>query len=99
MVSEKLWYPYDKDPPKKLPSEQKGKQLVWVLRRKIWSGPILVNRKQEFYFVKPNYEIFSIVISAREKLRQNMLGYTKGWLGQLVGESFSVAVGVGVTFL
>ncbi len=37
--------------------------------------------KQELYFVKENYEIFSAEITARETLRQNTSGPHQGVIG------------------
>ncbi len=40
--------------------------------------------KQELYFVKQNYEIFSTEVSAREKQEQNKGGPHQGVIGSLV---------------
>ncbi len=39
--------------------------------------------KQELYFVKENYEVFSTEVSAREKLGQNSGGPHQGVIGSL----------------
>ncbi len=39
--------------------------------------------KQELYFVKENYEIFSTDVSAREKQEQNSGGPHQGVIGSL----------------
>ncbi len=41
-------------------------------------------RKQELYFAKENYEIFSTEVSAREKQEQNKGGPHQGVIASLV---------------
>ncbi len=51
--------------------------------------------KQELYFVKQNYEIFSTEISAREKLRQKNVGPHKGVIGSKIGRPSGSGPSVG----
>ncbi len=55
---------------------------IFVLLRLLGSQGIFFS-KQELYFLKDNYEIFSTEVSAREKQGQNSGGPHQGVIGSL----------------